>query len=69
MLKLGEYVKSYVIEIVDLLRGESFNYMVNLFMISVDLNILKLYMFYEFKVYGVISLWEGNIIDVINIKI
>lgn len=69
MLKLGEYVKSYVIEIVDLLRGESFNYMVNLFMISVDLNILKLYMFYEFKVYGVISLWEGNIIDVISIKI
>lgn len=67
-LKLGEHVKSYVIEIVDLLRGESFNYTVNSSMTSADLNILKPYTPYEFKVYGVTSSWEGNITDVINIK-
>lgn len=65
---MGEHVKSYVIEIVDLLRGESFNYTVNSSMTSADLNILKPYTPYEFKVYGVTSSWEGNITDVISIK-
>lgn len=55
-------------EIFDLLRGECFNYIVNLFMLGVNLDILKLFILYEFKVYGFISFWEGNIIDIISLK-
>lgn len=41
--------------------------MVNLIMIDVNLNILKLFMFYKIKVFGIMNLWEGNIIDIIGL--
>ena len=66
--KLGEPVLEYRVEIFDLLRGERFNYTVNSSMTDVDLDILKPFTPYEFKVFGITSSWEGNITDVIDLK-
>lgn len=65
--KLGEPVLEYRVEIFDLLRGERFNYTVNSSMTDVDLNILKPFTTYKFKVFGVTSSWEGNITDTIGL--
>ena len=66
--KLGEPVLEYRVEIFDSLRGERFNYTVNSSMTDVDLNILKPFTRYEFKVFGMTSSWEGNITDTIDLK-
>ena len=58
----------YRVEIFDLLRGERFNYTVNSSMTDVDLDFLKPFTRYEFKVFGITSSWEGNITDVIDLK-
>ncbi|KAL9958573.1 hypothetical protein ACROYT_G035603 [Oculina patagonica] len=66
--KLGEPVLEYRMEIFDLLRGERFNYTVNSSITDVDLDILKPFTPYEFKVFGITSSWEGNITDVMDLK-
>ncbi|XP_078344750.1 uncharacterized protein LOC144630294 [Oculina patagonica] len=66
--KLGEPVLEYRVEIFDLLRGERFNYTVNSSMTDVDLDILKPFTPYEFKVFGISTSWEGNITDVMDLK-
>ena len=55
-------------EIFDLLRGERFNYTVNSSMSGANLDILKPFTPYGFKVYGFTSSWEGNITDIISLK-
>ena len=64
--KLGEDVSVYRVEIVDLLRGERFNYTVN--SSNVELDFLKPFTNYEFKVFGSTSSWEGNITDTISLQ-
>ena len=66
--KLGEHLSGYRVEIFDSLRGKRFNYTVNSSMTSADLNILKPFTRYEFKVFGFTSSWEGNITDIISVK-
>lgn len=66
--KLGEPLSGYRVEIFDLLRGERFNYTVNSSMSGANLDILKPFTPYEFKVYGFTSSWEGNITDIISLK-
>ena len=66
--KLGEPVLEYRVEIFDLLRGERFNYTVNSSMTDVNLNILKPFTPYKFKVFGISSSWEGNITNTIELK-
>ena len=65
--KFGQSVSQYRIEIVDLLRGERFNYTVNS-STNAELNFLKPFTRYEFKVFGSTSSWEGNITDIISLK-
>ena len=66
--KLGEVVSEYQVEIVDLLRGERINVTVNPSSTSIQLDFLKPFTSYEFKVYGSTSSWEGNITDTISLK-
>ena len=66
--KLGEVVSEYRVEIVDLLRGERINVTVNPSSTSIQLDFLKPFTRYEFKVYGSTSSWEGNITDTISLK-
>ena len=65
---LGEAVSKYRLEIIDLLRGTSFNYTVNSSKTNVELDFLKPFTSYEFKVFGSTSSWEGNITDTIMLK-
>ena len=66
--KLGEAVSEYRVEIYDLLRGERFNYTVNSSSTNAELNFLKPFTRYEFKVFGSTSSWQGNITDTISLK-
>ena len=66
--KLGEHLSGYRVEIFDSLRGKRFNYTVNSSMTSADLDFLKPFTRYEFKVFGFTSSWEGNITDIISLK-
>ena len=52
----------------DLLRGERINVTVNPSSTSIQLDILKPFTSYEFKVYGSTSSREGNITDTISLK-
>lgn len=63
---LGETVSNYQIEITDLLRGERFNYTVNS-STNVQLDFLKPFTRYEFKVFGSTEFWSGNITDTISL--
>ncbi|XP_022790788.1 protein sidekick-2-like, partial [Stylophora pistillata] len=67
-VKLGEPLSGYRVEIFDLLRGKRFSYTVNSSMSGANLDILKPYTPYEFKVYGFTSSWEGNITNIISLK-
>ena len=58
----------YRVEIVDLLRGERFNYTVNSSTTDLDVDILKPFTRYELKVFGITSSWEGNVTNVIDLK-
>ena len=66
--KLGEAVHQYRVEVVDLLRRERINVTVNSSSTTVQLDFLKLFTSYEFKVYCSTSSWEGNITDTISLK-
>ena len=66
--KFGEAVAEYRVEIVDLLRGERFNYTVNSAVTNVELDFLKPFTNYEFTVFGSTSYWEGNITNTISLK-
>ena len=64
--KLGEAISEYQVEVVDLLRGESINVTVN--SSSLQLDFLKPFTNYEFKVFGSTSSWAGNLTDTISLK-
>ena len=66
--KLGEAVYQYRVEVVDLLRRERINVSVNSPSTSVQLDFLKPFTSYEFKVYCSMSSWERNITDTISLK-
>lgn len=66
-LKFGGSVSHYRVEIVDLLRGERFNYTINS-STNAELDFLKPFTPYEFKVFGSTGSWEGNITDIISLK-
>ena len=64
--KLGEAISEYQVQVVDLLRGESINVTVN--SSNLQLDFLKPFTSYEFKVFGSTSSWAGNLTDTISLK-
>ena len=66
--KLGEVVSEYRVEVVDLLRRERIIVTVNSSSTSIQLDFLKPFTSYEFKLYSSTSSWEGNITDTISLK-
>ena len=66
--KLGEAVYQYRVEVVDLLRRERINVTVNSSSTRIQLDFLKPFTSYEFKVYCSTSSWERNITDTISLK-
>ena len=66
--KLVEAVYQYRVEVVDLLRQERIDVTVNSSSTSVQLDFLKPFTSYEFKVYCSTSSWEGNITNTISLK-